>query len=182
MTEISERYRRLAEQFTEKIESVPTEAWDRQSPCPEWTPRDLLRHVIDSSRHFLERAGAAPSDVPSVEDDPLKAWYVTRDAVQYALDEEQIAQRTIDSPVGATQLENLVNNYLAFDLVVHAWDIARATGIDERLDPQSVTEVAEQAPGMADQGRKYGAFGPEIEADADADDQTRLLAFLGRKA
>jgi hypothetical protein len=95
MTEISERYARLADAFAAKIASVPSDRWATQSPCEGWTARDVVGHVVSSQGLILGLVGRSLGDIPSADDDPQ-------------------------------------------------------------------------------------AFGPEVEAPAGADEQGRLLAFLGR--
>ena len=68
------------------------------------------------------------------------------------------------------------------DLLVHGWDLARATGQDETLDPELVAACAgwfaELAPAYRDSRR--GRAAPAGAGDADA--QTLLLAEFGRTA
>ncbi len=47
MTEIADRYRRIAGTFTQRVSEVPADAWDNQSPVPEWATRDVVRHLVD---------------------------------------------------------------------------------------------------------------------------------------
>ena len=62
--------------------------------------------------------------------------------------------------------------------VTHAWGIGHALGMDVRLGPELVTVAFEWARTHA--LRRVGFFGPELTAPADADEQCRMLAFLGR--
>jgi len=64
---------------------------------------------------------------------------------------------------------------------VHSWDIARATGQDERLDPAGVAYAFEMLRPNDEALRGPGSFGPKIEPPPDADEQTRFLCFLGRR-
>ena len=66
------------------------------------------------------------------------------------------------------------------DTLVHTWDLARAAGVDERLDPDSVRHVEAFLAGAGDAIRSPGGFGPALEPPAGADDQTRLLCLAGR--
>jgi hypothetical protein len=50
------------------------------------------------------------------------------------------------------------------------------------MDPDEVRRVTEDAIGFGDAARSPGVFGPELEAPAGADEQTRLLALVGRRA
>jgi hypothetical protein len=45
MTDVSDRYRRLAAEFTRHVDGVPAGGWDSPSPCAGWTALDVLRHV-----------------------------------------------------------------------------------------------------------------------------------------
>jgi uncharacterized protein (TIGR03086 family) len=63
---------------------------------------------------------------------------------------------------------------------MHTWDLARATGQDERLDPAECEALLTGMEPMDDVLRQSGQYGPKVEVPADADVQTRLLAFIGR--
>ena len=138
VTEISERYRKRAAAFTERVEAVPAERWDDQSPCPDWKARDVVRHVCDTSDMFLGFAGKPPAGGPSADDDPAGAWHAHRDAIQSALEDPDTAATEYESPFGKSKFENSVDRFLSTDALVHTWDLARATGGDERLDDEDV--------------------------------------------
>ncbi|MGH3664748.1 MAG: TIGR03086 family metal-binding protein, partial [Egibacteraceae bacterium] len=61
------------------------------------------------------------------------------------------------------------------------WDLARATGGDEGLDPELVAACAEWFDDNEAVYRQSGAVGAATEVDADADPQARLLARFGRR-
>ena len=63
---------------------------------------------------------------------------------------------------------------------MHTWDLARATGLDETLDADIVTEMLIGMQPMDDMLRQSGHYGPKVAVDDDADDQTKLIAFTGR--
>jgi uncharacterized protein (TIGR03086 family) len=182
MSEISERYQRLADEFANKIAKVPDEKWDSQSPCPDWTARDLVQHVVDTQGLFLGFVGRELGDIPAAKDDPAAAWDAARAKTQAELDDPQRASAEFDGFMGRSTYEQGVNKFLCFDLVVHGWDLARSAGLDEHIDPDDVGRVRKQAEAFGDAMRGPQAFGPELEPPADADAQTRLLAYLGRRA
>jgi uncharacterized protein (TIGR03086 family) len=66
------------------------------------------------------------------------------------------------------------------DILVHTWDLARATGLDETLDPDEVHGLLAGMEPMDAVLRQSGHFGPRVDVPADADEQTRLIAFTGR--
>jgi uncharacterized protein (TIGR03086 family) len=182
MTEISDRYRRLSVAFTEKIAEVPPDRWESPSPCAGWSALDVVRHVVDTHGMFLGLVGRAlPEDIPSVDDDPLAAWLVARDAVQADLDDPVRAQAEYDGAFGRSTFEKAVDGFLCFDQVVHGWDLARAAGLDETIDAEEVPVITAHAEKMGDLLRTPGVCGPALEPPRDADDQTRMLMLLGRR-
>jgi uncharacterized protein (TIGR03086 family) len=179
---VADRYRHLAAGFTARVEAVPDDGWASQSPCEEWTARDVVRHVVESSGHFFGLVGRPAPEGPSVDDDPRAAWAAARDGMQAALEDPEIATLEFEGRMGRQTFEQAVGRFICADLVVHAWDLARAAGLDERLDPDAVHRVFEGMKGMGEMMRSSGAFGEPVDVPDDADEQTRLLAFVGRRA
>jgi len=182
MTEVSERYQRLSDAFAAKIAAVPAAGWDAPTPCPEWTARDLVGHVVSTQGRILGLAGRAIGDVPPVDDDPAAAFDAARGAVQHDLDDPDLATIEFEGLMGVMTLETAVDRFLCTDLVVHGWDLAHATGLDERIEPDEIARVRATTESFGDAMRSPRAFGPAVDAPSGADDQTRLLAFLGRRA
>jgi len=182
MSDIADRYRRLSADLTATLEAVPPDGWSSPTPCEGWSAFDLVRHVVQTQAQFLGFIGVTPDPGPAVEQDPAGAWAAARDAVQAALDDPQTATQEFTGHTGTTTFESSVDRFLNLDLVVHRWDLARAAGLDERLDPDDVRRVHEQARSFGDVLRAGGVCGPEVEPPPGADDQTRMLAFLGRRA
>jgi uncharacterized protein (TIGR03086 family) len=180
MTEVSDRYRRLGDTVAAKIAAVPPSRWDSPTPCPEWTARDLVAHLVATQGMFLGFVGRELGDIPSVADDPLGAWNAARSVVQGDLEDPDRAAAEFDGFTGRSSFEAAVNRFLCFDLVVHGWDLARATGLDENIDEEDVIRVQRQAEEFGEAMRSPQAFGPEVAAPPGADAQDRLLAFLGR--
>lgn len=174
-------YRTRAAALTAKIERVPDGAWENQSPCDDWTARDVVAHLVTTAGMFFGFIGQEPPAGPSVADDPVRAWQAARDGMQAALDDPSTATREYDGMFGRTTFEQSVGRFICADLVVHNWDLSRATGQDDALDPDAVREIHAEMLPFGDALRSPGAFGPELEAPAGADDQTKLLCFLGRQ-
>ena len=180
MTDIADRYRRLSRRFTDLIEAVPAAQWSSPSPCSDWTAGGVLEHVVMTEVDFYRR-----HIDPSVSFDGLDAsatWPQIRDLVQSALDDPARAATPYDGMLGPTTFAATIDQFYSLDLVVHAWDIARATGASEFLvipGDEIVAATAAIAP-LVDLMRQPGGFGPEIDVADDVDPQTRLLAVLGR--
>jgi uncharacterized protein (TIGR03086 family) len=131
---------------------------------------------------FLGFVGGELGPIPTVDDDPLAAWKAASDVVRRDLEDPTLAAREFQGFQGPTTFEASVDRFLCFDLVVHGWDLARATGLDERIDPDDVARVRKAADEFGDAMRSPQAFGPALEPPPGADAQTELLAFLGRRA
>ncbi len=182
MTEIADRFRRRSAVFTERVDEVPDDAWDNRSPCDDWVARDIVRHMVGNAHLFYSLVGRELPPGPSVDDDPAAAWAYARDAIQRGLDDPEMSQLEYDGQMGRGTFASGVDRFGSPDVVVHTWDLARATGLDERLDPADVHALFESMQGLGDAMRTSGAFGPAVEPPAGADEQTRFLAFCGRRA
>ena len=180
MTEISDRYERLATLFGGRVDAVPSgdPRWEQQSPCSDWKAIDVVRHVVDSHRTFF---GLAEHDVPEpADDDPIAAWPPTRDAMLAALQDPKVAEREYTGQMGTAIWQDSVDRFIGGDLLVHSWDLARALGVDDSLPDDEVARVQAALEPLGDAMRQPGAFGPEVDAPAGASAQDRLVAFLGR--
>jgi uncharacterized protein (TIGR03086 family) len=180
MPTTSERFRSVAEGFTERIAAVPTDRWDRPAPCEGWVARDVVEHVLGALGGFLGRFDVELPAGPDPALDPLGAWTSARDAVQAALDDPAIAARTFDSPMGTMSFEDMVGSFGVGDVLVHTWDLARATGLDEQLDAAEVHRLFDTMAPRDEMMRQGTAFGPKVPVADDADEQTQLIAFTGR--
>jgi uncharacterized protein (TIGR03086 family) len=180
MSETSERFRSVAEDFTARIAAVPADRWDRPAPCEGWVARDVVEHVLGALQSFLGRYDVEVPPGPPVESDPLGAWTVGRDAAQSALDDPEVAGRVVDTPMGSMSFEQMVGSFGVGDVVVHTWDLARATGLDEQLDPDEVHRLLEMMTERDEMMRQGTAFGPKVPVPDDADEQTKLIGFTGR--
>jgi uncharacterized protein (TIGR03086 family) len=67
------------------------------------------------------------------------------------------------------------------DVLLHGWDLAKATGQSTTLDPSLVDGALEVLTPQWDMLRASGVFKTDVEVPPDADPQTRLLAMVGRR-
>jgi uncharacterized protein (TIGR03086 family) len=183
MSDIVERYQRITGQFTARVEAVAPGAWDSPSPCAGWTARDVVGHLTEWIPGFLGAQGVAFPPVPSVQDDPVAAWATVQATVAQALADPVLAAKPVETPFSTQTLAETVDMIVIGDVFTHTWDLARATGQDEALDPDQLQRMIGAMGAMPDEAlRSEGMFGPPVDVSADADDQTRFLAFAGRRA
>jgi uncharacterized protein (TIGR03086 family) len=190
MSDAAARFETVAAGFTARVNAVPGDAWDRPAPCEGWVARDVVRHLVEwlpGPGFLLGTFGVDAGPISSVDEEPAAAWAQVCNAVQRALDDPSIATRVEDcGPPGRLSLEAAVDVTCTPDVLIHTWDLARATGLDERLDPHEVHRQLlglEAMPPEVDAAmRSSGHFGPRVVVAEGADEQTRLLAFMGRKS
>lgn len=163
---------------------VPADAWDNASPCEGWRARDVAGHAMGVVNNVAARGGVGQvidvfADVGGIGgDDPLSTFRAMRDRYLAATDHPGALQTVITSSLGEVTLDQYIGMMCA-DTLVHTWDVARAAGVDDRLDPGAVrwvhTELAARdQPGI----RKPGRYADAIAFDGD--EQARLIAFTGR--
>jgi uncharacterized protein (TIGR03086 family) len=189
VSEISERYSKVARRFTQRVNEVPDDAWDNPAPCEGWVARDVVRHMVEWMPGFFEsNAGLELPTPPSVDEDPARvdedparAWKVLSDALQGALDDPEVAAREFAMRVGRYTIEDAIATFCIGDVLVHTWDLARATGLDETLDAEEVHRMLEGMQPIDDLLRRSGQYGARVDVPSDADEQTRLIAFTGRR-
>jgi uncharacterized protein (TIGR03086 family) len=182
MTTPAEEHRIVAAGFTALVEGVAPGDWDRPAPVDGWVARDVVRHLVEWLPAFLDGAtGITLPAGPSVDDDPVGAWRVQTDAVQALLDDPDVATREYDLPhIGRMSLEQAIEMIYTSDVFLHQWDLARATGQDETLDPEKCAVMLEGMLPMDEALRASGQYGPRVDVPDDADAQTKLVAFIGR--
>ncbi|CAN5634871.1 maleylpyruvate isomerase family mycothiol-dependent enzyme [soil metagenome] len=181
MSDIADRYRRIAADFTRRVDAVPDDAWDNPAPCEGWVARDVVGHLVEwLSGFFSSTWDLQFPPMPSVDDDPAGAWAILDRTIQAALDDPVVAEEERDTRMGTTTLEQTIDMICTNDVFMHAWDLARATGQDETLDPDEVHSLLIGMEPMDAALRESGHYGPRVIVPDDADEQTKLLAFIGR--
>src|SRR4051794_35573220 len=128
--DVADRYRRLAARMTERIAAVPEDAWANPTPCEGWSARHLVDHLLEVHGRFESLVGRDLVDHPPVDDDPLAAWVAVRDQMQADLEDPERVAQEYDGRLGRSTFGRSVDGFVCFDLVVHGWDLARATGQD----------------------------------------------------
>jgi uncharacterized protein (TIGR03086 family) len=181
MSTYADSWRDVAAGFTRRAEAVPSGAWDNPAPCEGWVARDIVRHMIEWMPWMVLTPIGIEPDFPSVDDDPLGAWLTLDAAIQSALDDPTIATSEIEMQLGRFTVERCIDQFLTGDVFLHTWDLARATGGDERLDAARVHDMFLGMEPMDEVLRQSGQFGPRVEVPEDADEQAKLIAFIGRQ-
>jgi uncharacterized protein (TIGR03086 family) len=182
MSDIYDRYQRVTGEFPARVRAVPLDAWDNPSPCEGWTARDVVGHLTGWIPGFFGAHGLEFPPTPSVQDDPVSAWETVQVTLAEALLNSALAAREVKTPFSTQSLAETVDMIVTGDVFTHTWDLARATGQDETLDANQLQLMISAMGAMPEEAlRADGMFGPPIAVSADVDDQTKFLAYVGRR-
>jgi len=167
---------------------VTDEQLAARTPCPEYAVRHLLGHVAGLAVAFRDAArkdlGATTDTSPgSVVPDIAADW---RETLPKALDDLADAWRdpaawTGETRAGGVPLPGAVAAAVAVDeLVVHGWDLARATGQEYEPDPAAVEAAHGFLAAAVEQSGGAGIFGPVVPVPDDAPLLDRVIGLSGR--
>lgn len=186
MSTLLELHERAFAEFGRRVHAVGPDQWSAPTPCTDWTVRDIVNHLTSEQLWVPPLLGGATVeqigsrfDGDVLGADPVSAWDSAATASRAALAEPGALDRTVHLSYGDRPAEYYVRE-MRSDLLIHAWDLARALGADESLDPELVGSVLTAAEPYAGELAASGLFAPPVPVPADADPQTRLIALFGR--
>jgi uncharacterized protein (TIGR03086 family) len=159
-----DKHRRACDGFTRAVASA-SDQWHAPSPCDGWDARAVLEHVIGFHDVLILRPLAAKPT--RSRDDPVARWTVTVDALFVAL-----------ARPDAVNPELL--RALTTDVLVHTWDLGRATGHEVTLDPELCEIGFRRATENEARFATSDMFGTPVEVPPNARIQDRLLGLFGR--
>jgi uncharacterized protein (TIGR03086 family) len=176
-------------QMSNLLERVTEDQLNRPTPCPPYTLSDLIDHVSGLSQAFTAAAtknvGSATSQGPSGDASRLSDDWRTRIPKQLAALAD--AWRDPNAWEGMTQaggidLPAAIAGKIAInELVIHGWDIARASQQPFDCGPRALKTSMELVSMMSsDGGGREGLFGPVVDVPADAPLLDRVIGLSGR--
>lgn len=187
--DFNEALDRAVAEFERRLVAVGDDQWDDPTPCEGWTVRDLVNHVVGAnvlSTGLLHGATAEEMVAGYARDflgeDPPAAFRASVAEQRSAFAEPGALERTCDHPLGPVPGWQLLGFRLS-DHLLHAWDLARAIGADEQLDPEVVELVYGGMAAMGEGLAAMGVFGSGASGTVpdDAPTQVKLLDLSGRR-
>ncbi|MFC5187737.1 TIGR03086 family metal-binding protein [Actinomadura harenae] len=169
------------------LRQVPDDRLDAPAPCSDWDVRTTVNHVIFwNGRAATAAAKRKPVGPEEDHDFTAEPGWADRFAEQAAATAR--AWDDADAWTGNTSLSGAepgmpaptIGSMVIGECVVHGWDIATALGLEPDFDPGLVQYAYDGLVGIADMGRKHGAFGPEVAVPEDAPLLDRLIGMSGR--
>ncbi len=169
--------------FDAVVRRVPPERWDADTPCDGWCARDVVTHSIGVSEALATMADTrevALPVTPDAGDDLVAQWSAALDRVLEALDRPGALGQVGTYWLGESTIDELLA-FAQWDPLIHAWDLARAVGLEPHLDAGVAASALGVIEPMADQLRGMHLIGDPVEVPAGADPMTRLLGVTGRR-
>jgi len=166
------------------VDRIQTMQMDDPTPCSNFTVRGVLDHmmVLGGMFAYQFRGEVAPEqEAPGVYDRvPAAEFRVLMDDLLDAVKSPGAMGRTIATPMGEMPGETFAR-LVAFDGLVHGWDLASSTGQRFEVPPAVTCAVDEFARGaLTSEMRDGDTFKDETTAPEDASRLERLVAFSGR--
>ena len=170
------------------LDGVGGQQWDGPTPCPDWDVRALASHVVTGNLRFAGALAGQPAEADPPPADPApagaslpQAYRESAAALLAAFREPGALERTVTVPFGT--VPGMVALHLRVtELLVHGWDLARATGQAVAFPEEAAAAELDFTARMLPQvPPDRSPFGPPQPAAPDAPAIDRLAALLGRR-
>jgi uncharacterized protein (TIGR03086 family) len=178
------RFTAAAAEADRVIAAVRPDQLDDPTPCPPWTVRELVNHIVTGNLFIASIVAGEPPPDRSADHlgaDPVAAYRASVDRLHRVFAEHDVLSGTYRTPVGEGPGALLVNMRFN-ELVVHAWDVAKATGQSTDLDRELVEASLAHLKASPHLPRGEGTpFAEAKPVPPDAVPADRLAAFMGRE-
>jgi uncharacterized protein (TIGR03086 family) len=189
------RFVAASDGFARRLRLVAPQQWTGPTPCSDWDVRALVNHVARGNLNYiglLEGATAADfvrqRDADALGTDPVGAFVTAARACAQAYAAPDALERVVDHPSGRLTGAQALAVRTA-DTVIHTWDLARAIGADDTLDPELLGWIdanlhqiyagMTETPVSAETTHRF-YDPPTGELPPGASTQDRLLHLFGR--
>ena len=167
------------------VAGISRDQLEAATPCPEWTVRDLLNHMIGSYEAVASGGAGEPLDPSGIDytaEDYVAAFESATSKAGAAFSAPGALEKPFAMPWGETQGEALLG-LVVTETVVHGWDLAQATSQEIPVD--DVAEwIYQMSTGMMEPQGNFPRgtnFGPPVDVPDDAPVQDKMLAYFGRQ-
>jgi uncharacterized protein (TIGR03086 family) len=179
------------QRFSALVAGIDPGQWHDGTPCSQWDVRALVHHLLYEQRWVPSLFEGLTIDEIG---DQFEGDLMGEDTSQWPdLLASSIGQahaivaqpgslgRTVHLSYADVPGQEYVTQ-LTVDLAIHGWDLARATGQDETLDPDAVAVLLPWAEANVNMLAGTGLFSAPIDTGSSVRDDVRLLGLLGRTA
>jgi uncharacterized protein (TIGR03086 family) len=149
------------------------------TPCRDFDVRGLIDHMLQWGPALVRASGTTAADIPP-DGDP-------RDRLERQIDQLAVAWSTPNAWRGMASMggpqempAQMIGAMALGEIVVHGWDLARATGQEIAWDPKLLDFLHGEVAKTAGMGREVQAYGHEVPVPETATALDRMLGLTGR--
>ncbi|HVQ87860.1 MAG TPA: TIGR03086 family metal-binding protein [Actinomycetes bacterium] len=185
------RFKSAQEAFTTVINKVESTEWHNSTPCTDWDLRALVNHVAGELFWATPMVdGRSIDDVGDELDgdlmgkDPMATWDKAVQESRSAFNASGAMGGTIQSSMGPMPVRQYISD-LTCDLIVHRWDLGdsiKQTQTFSSDELQQLRTMLDQLAPMSEQLVAGGYFAAAVSVPDDSDEQSKVLAAMGRSA
>ena len=168
------------------VDNVRPAQFGDLTPCPEWDVRTLLNHLILWTSYSAERRahGESVSEELMAKDFAAEpgfaaAYRAQLDRALAAWADPAAWERDLNVMGTPTPAADVASLLLA-EIVLHAWDLAAATGQSYTVGDKAAEAALTAVAANAELFRQYKGFAEPVPVAADAPVLERVLALSGR--
>ncbi|CRZ17492.1 TIGR03086 family metal-binding protein [Mycolicibacterium neworleansense] len=179
---------KACERTAKLLDNVRDEDFGGRTPCEKLSVAELVAHIGGLAPAFA--AAARKEFGPLTDTPPDDSAYRLDDDWRTRYPDElarlAAAWQAPDAWDGMTRIAGfdlpgeVAGTIALTEVVIHGWDLARATGQPYDVDDDDVQAVLSHVTAVAAEGPAEGLFGPAVPVAGDASPFERALALSGR--
>jgi len=169
------------------LRAIPAHDWDRSTPCPDWTVRQLVHHLVVGTDRFATRLGretTTTTTVPPADasgDELIRALEASTVEFVDVIQQPGSLPKIIELPIGPVPGQSALDLRVT-ETITHGWDLSHALGRPFAFDPEAVERaIAFSATALESVPEREVRFGTPRPVAEGANAQDRLAALLGRQ-
>jgi uncharacterized protein (TIGR03086 family) len=170
------------------VRSITADLLDAPTPCSGYDVRKLINHLLywgPSLEGAARKASVPPPTASELDLDLTDGDWAGK--LEAQLDRQVAGWREPDAWAGTTGMggpmqlpASMIGGMLLGELVVHGWDLARATGQQPRWDDELLEFIHQEVEKTAEQGREMGVYADQVQVPETASVLDRILGLTGR--
>jgi uncharacterized protein (TIGR03086 family) len=169
------------------LANVTDDQLSAATPCEQMRLSELVAHIgglalafsAAARKDFGPLTDTPPSDPGELEDD-WRTSFPARLAELAGAWQAPAAWEGMTRAGGVDFPAEVGGLVAVTEVVIHGWDVARATGQRYDSDPSAVRAILPQVTETAAEGPVEGLFGPAVPVADDAPVLDRVIALSGR--
>lgn len=171
----------------EIVRDIREKHLDAATPCSEFTVRQLINHLLfwgpslegAARRESVRRPADNEREVDLTDGDWAVKLETNIDRLVTAWGAASAWEGS--ASMGAQEMPaSFVGGMVVTELVVHGWDLGRATSQAPIWDDDILDFVLREVVNTAELGRQGGVYGPEVAVPAGSSTLDHLLGLTGR--